>query len=79
MSRFLPKEYWPCPFCGKYVIEVIVRPPVLQAKRSRSAAAGSKTTWRKAKEEVLILVEKCPNCGKSEKEIYRKWKEEGLI
>lgn len=76
---FVQKDYWPCPFCDKGIIEVLVRPSTLSAKRSRSAAAGSKTSWHRTREEIVILSEKCPNCGKSEEEIEKKWKEEGII
>lgn len=75
----LQQDYWPCPFCNKGTIEVLIRPSVLSAKRSRSAAAGSKISWKRTKEEIVILTEKCSNCGKSREEIEKKWREEGII
>ena len=76
---FIQRDYWPCPFCDKGIIEVIVRPPMLQARRSRSAAAGTKTKWYKSREEVVIVSKECPVCHKTREEIEKKWKEEGII
>ena len=75
----LQRDYWPCPFCDKGIIEVLVKPPTYYAKRSRSAAAGSKTTWYRSKQEVIVVSEKCPKCGKSKEEIEKKWREEGIL
>jgi hypothetical protein len=66
----------PCPFCDKETLEVIYRPSYKTAKRSQSAAAGSKTTWRRVPESIILLSERCSNCGKTAKEIEKKWKEE---
>jgi len=54
--------------------EVIYRPGYRAAKRSQSAAAGSKTTWRRVGEGIILLSEKCSNCGRTAKEIERKCK-----
>ena len=70
---FIQKEYWPCPFCDKGIIEVLVRPSVYTIKKSWSAAAGSKSKRVKSREEVIIITEKCPVCGKSAKEIKKEW------
>ncbi|MEM2842132.1 MAG: hypothetical protein QW201_02385 [Thermoproteota archaeon] len=69
------KLIYPCPFCDKETLEVIYRPSYKAAKRSQSVAAGSKT-WRRVQEGITLISEKCPNCGKSAKEIERKWKGE---
>jgi sarcosine oxidase delta subunit len=68
------KLIYPCPFCDKETLEVIYRPDYKAAKRSQSAAAGSKTSWRRVGEGIILLSEKCPNCGRTAKEIERKWK-----
>ncbi|MEM2550208.1 MAG: hypothetical protein QW689_07330 [Nitrososphaerota archaeon] len=39
----LSKLIYPCPFCNKETLEAIYRPSYKAAKRSQSAAAGSKT------------------------------------
>ena len=71
----LQQDYWPCPFCGKGIIEVLIRPSVLSAKRT-ACRAGKSTSLRRTKEEVVVLTEKCSNCGKSKEEIEKKWREE---
>ncbi|MEM3368469.1 MAG: hypothetical protein QW193_04335 [Nitrososphaerales archaeon] len=68
------KLIYPCPFCDKETLEVLYRPSFKAAKRSQSAAAGSKTTWRRVDEGITLLLEKCPSCGKTAREIERKWK-----
>jgi hypothetical protein len=68
------KLIYPCPFCDKETLEVIYRPSYKAAKRSLSAAAGSKTSWRRVGEGIILLSEKCSNCGRTAKEIERKWK-----
>jgi len=65
------KLIYPCPFCDKEILEVIYRPSYKAAKRSQSAAAGSKTTWRRVGEGIILLSEKCSNCGRTAKEIDR--------
>jgi len=68
------KLLYPCPFCDKETIEVILRPSYKAAKSSQSAAAGSKTTWRRIDEEIILLSDECSNCGKTAREIERKWR-----
>jgi len=71
-------DYWPCPFCDKGIIEVLIRPPVLSAKRT-ACRAGRSTSWHRMREEVVILSDKCPQCGKSKEEIEKKWRDDGFI
>ena len=75
---FLQREYWTCPFCNEGQIEVLIRPPAYSVKRS-AVRGGRKTTFRKVREEIVILTEKCPVCGKSREAIRKKWKEEGIL
>ncbi|MEM5778048.1 MAG: hypothetical protein QXD43_00950 [Candidatus Aenigmatarchaeota archaeon] len=56
-----------CPFC-KAKIKAHYRPSVLQFKVSR-IAAGTKRIPYRTQEKYEILVDKCPNCGKTKKEI----------
>ena len=74
----LQRDYWSCPFCDKGIIEILIRPSVLSAKRA-ACRAGRSTSWHRTKEEIVILTKSCPNCGKSKEEIEKKWREEGII
>jgi len=67
------KLIYPCPFCGKETLEVLWWPSHKSARTSRSAVAR-KTTWKREDEGLVLLSEKCPNCGKSDEEIERRWK-----
>jgi hypothetical protein len=69
----LQREGWVCPFCEKGIIEVLVKPSFYSIKKSWSAAAGSKSKRVRHREEIVILTEKCPVCGKSAKEIKQEW------
>jgi rubredoxin len=71
--RFLEEDYWDCPFCQKGKIKVLIRPSFLQIRRSRSAAAGTKTKWYKSREEFIVLSAECPNCHKKREEIEKEW------
>lgn len=62
-----------CPFC-KTKIKVLHKPSILQFKVSR-IAAGTKRTPYKTEEKFVFLVDKCPGCGKSKKEIEKRLKE----
>jgi len=42
-----------CPFCDQETAVVIYRPCFKAAKSSRSAAADSKTSWRRMPEGIL--------------------------
>jgi hypothetical protein len=59
-----------CPFCKKEAVKAIYYPPVLQMKKSRSAAAGTKTKFYHTKEKWEII-SGCSNCGKSKEEIIK--------
>jgi Zn finger protein HypA/HybF involved in hydrogenase expression len=75
---FLQKEMWECPFCESATIEVIIRPTTYVAKRS-AVRGGRKTSYHKVNQEVIILTESCPNCGKKSYEIEKKWRDEKII
>ena len=72
------KEIWECPFCNQETIKVIVRPTVAIVKRT-GLRGGRKTQMFRSKGETLILSEKCSNCGKSNEEIVKKYKEIGYV
>jgi hypothetical protein len=66
-----------CPFCKKDAVKAIYYPPVLQMKKSRSAAAGTKTKFYHTKEGWEII-SGCSNCGKSKEEIIKALKEKKI-
>lgn len=67
------KLTYPCPFCDKECLEVLWWPSHKSAHTSRSAISKS-TTWKREDEGLVLLSEECPNCGKTDKEIERRWK-----
>jgi hypothetical protein len=78
MDYMLQKDCWPCPFCEKGIIEVLIRPLTFSLKRVKSGK-GKSTIPRRIKEEIIILTTQCPNCGKSKEEIRRMWREQQII
>jgi len=74
----LERDYWPCPFCGKGTIEVMIKPSVMSAHRT-ACRAGRGTSLRRTKSESFIVSDACTVCGKTDEEIEKKWGEEGLI
>ena len=58
-----------CPFC-KAKIQVLYKPSMIQFHVSRISAKTARVPYR-TKEKYEILVDKCPNCGKSKKEIEK--------
>jgi hypothetical protein len=66
-----------CPFCKKEGVKVIYYPPVLQMKKSRSAAAGTKTKFYHTREKIEII-SGCSNCGKSKGEVIKALKEKKI-
>lgn len=56
-----------CPFC-KAKIPVLFKPSMLRFHVSRVAAKTTRVPHR-TQEKYEILVDKCPNCGKSKKDI----------
>jgi hypothetical protein len=56
-----------CPFC-KAEIQCLYKPSVLQFSVSRTSAKTARVPYR-TQERYEILVDKCPNCGKTKKEI----------
>jgi hypothetical protein len=56
-----------CPFC-KAKIQCLYKPSVLQFSISRISSKTTRTPYM-TQEKYEILVNKCPNCGKTKKEI----------
>lgn len=73
----LSHDYWPCPFCDKGIIEVLIRPKFYIHTRTYCGSKGS--IFKRMKEMVIVTTEKCPNCGELAKKIEKEWREEGLI
>jgi hypothetical protein len=67
MPNILTEE---CPFCKQKNIKVLHKEETFSAKRTR-IRAGRSTKYIKSPEKYEILVDKCPNCGKSKKEIEK--------
>jgi DNA-directed RNA polymerase subunit RPC12/RpoP/rubredoxin len=63
-----------CPFC-KAKIKVLYKPSMMRFTNSSSASAGTKRKAFRTPEKYEILADKCPNCGKSKKEIERALRE----
>lgn len=63
-----------CPFCKVGKIKVLYKPSMLQFKVSR-IAAGTKRTPYRTHEKYELLVDKCPECGKTKKQIETALKE----
>lgn len=63
-----------CPFCKKGKIKVLYKPSMLRFKVSR-IAAGTKRIPYRTQEKYELLVDKCPNCGKTKRQIEKALKE----
>jgi hypothetical protein len=74
---FLNRHYLECPFCKKGTIELIERPSSYHHRRTYGAGKGS--IFEKAKEQFMVVTDKCSECGKTNEEITKKWKEDGVI
>jgi hypothetical protein len=62
------EEYWYCPFCQKQTIKVFYNPKHKEVTRtSGTGTSGNETRYRSRK--LIMLSEKCSNCGKTKKEI----------
>ena len=60
-----------CPFCGKECVSAWHVPSHLEPKVTH-ISGGSKTTYHRVPETYEICGS-CPNCGKSEKEMQKKF------
>jgi rubredoxin len=60
-----------CPFCKVGKLKVLYKPSMINFTNSRSASAGTKRKAYRTPEKQEILSEKCPNCGRSKKEIEK--------
>ena len=58
-----------CPFCGKKDVVAIYIPSHLKSKVSRTSAKAI-TKFYKTKEKYEVQ-DRCPNCGKSAKQIQK--------
>ena len=62
-----------CPFCGKQAINAMYIPSTLRTKTSRTSAKAI-TVYFRSKEKYEIQ-SGCSNCGKSQKEVEKAFKE----
>lgn len=58
-----------CPFC-KTKVKALYKPSMLQFHVSRISAKTARVPYR-TQERYEILVDKCPTCGKTKKEIEK--------
>lgn len=58
-----------CPFCKKSVVRILKSESFMQAQRTH-ISAGTKYIYHRVPEKYKVL-ESCPNCGKSKKEIQK--------
>ena len=65
-----------CPFCKVGKLKVLYEPSTLRFKTTHSGGAGTKRKAYRTQESYSILSDKCPNCGKSKKQIEKALKEE---
>jgi len=65
MPEILTEE---CPFCKQKVIKLLHKEQTFSIEKTR-IRSGRSTKAIKHPEKYEILVDKCPNCGKSKKEI----------
>ena len=64
-----------CPFCKVGRLKVLYKPSIIQFTSTHSAVAGTKRKAYRTHEKQEILTEKCPNCGRSKKEIEKAFSE----
>ena len=68
-SVIMETTFVPCPFCSKDV-KVNYSPSVRYSKTEITATLGRRIKWFNTKEKYEVL-EDCPNCKKSKKEIQK--------
>lgn len=61
-----------CPFCNKGDIEITYIP--FSTKTKKGPWGGYKSGVTEVSDNTIIHTEKCPNCGKSKKEIQKNLK-----
>ena len=58
-----------CPFCRKGMVKTFYKGSFMQSTTTR--IAGRKSTRGRVKLEMYDVLENCPNCGKTKKEIQK--------
>ena len=67
-----------CPFCGKGQIQCLYFPGAIQERRHSTATFGHETRRSKSS-DAWIVQSGCSVCGKSDEEVEKKLKEDGII
>ncbi len=75
MPEIIERE---CPFCKKGKIKILHREEVYGFQKTR-ASSNIKTIPKVYPEKNEIISEKCPNCGKTKKEIEKRLKEGKIL
>lgn len=76
---FLQRDYWPCPFCDKGIIELLVRPTTYVSSKQSGGKGGRATVKRKVESQTVVISQTCSVCGKTNEEITKKLKEDESI
>ena len=71
-------EQLACPFCQKGVINCIFIPGAVSVKRAVTASLPGKGTFHKSR-GVWIVQSACDRCGKSQEEVERELRKNGMI
>jgi len=50
----LERDYWPCPFCDKGMLEVLIRPRTVRIKKAYGGYRSGKSMGRAVREESVI-------------------------
>ena len=71
-------EVWPCPFCTQDMISVIHFPKSVSVKTSRTASLPGGKGFH-ANPDVYLISSGCAKCGKTQQEVEKRLKEEGMV
>ncbi|TMI54346.1 hypothetical protein E6H18_11025 [Candidatus Bathyarchaeota archaeon] len=71
-------EVWPCPFCTQDMISVIHFPKSVSVKTSRTASLPGGKGFH-ANPDVYLISSDCAKRGKTQQELEKRLKEEGMI
>jgi len=67
-----------CPFCDKGKIQCWYIPGAISIKKTSTSTLGRMERVRKTS-DIWLIKSGCPICGKTQKEVEKKLKEDGII
>lgn len=71
-------EVWDCPFCGQNTVCVIRFPKSVSVKRSKTASLPRSQGFH-ANPDVYGISSRCSKCGKTQEEVEKKLKSDGML